>query len=109
MLWLLNLRLNLRRRHLLLAASLLPVITLILAIVLRRLWNHDRLLRLLERWLGLLRPAALLTAALLTIVLPVNLRLRNHRWLSRLRRTILLTEGLTFALRIHLADLTTRT
>jgi len=91
-----------------------------LAIVLRRLRNYYRLLRLLERWLGLLRPATLLTATLLSIVLlPADWRLRNHCRLRRLldlRRSlrllshllsILLTERLPFALRIYLTDLTT--
>jgi len=139
---LLDLRLSLRSRHLLLTAALLPIIPLILTIVLRRLRNHNGLLRLLNlRWrlrsghllrllewrLRLLRPATLLTATLLTIILlPADRRLRNHCGLRRLLdlrsslrlrnglspillTAVLLTKCLAFSLGIHLADLATRT
>jgi hypothetical protein len=71
-----------------LTATLLPVIPLILAIVLRRLRNHRGLLRLLDLRLCLRSRRLLLTASLLSVI-PLILaivlrRLRNHHGLLRL-------------------------
>jgi len=70
-------------RRLLLPAASLPVI---LTIVLRRLRNHLGLLRHLHGRLRLLRPAILLTAPPLAILLLLDHgRLRNYRRLLRRR------------------------